>query len=156
MRSTLSGSGNGSGGVTDYVGNPLAADVTWTFSTEASPPQILVVTSSANKFGTYLTEILLNEGLNAFTTLDVSLLNASLLNGFDVVLLGQTPLTGAQVSMLTSWVSAGGNLIAMRPDKQLAGLLGLTDANGTLGEAYMRVDTASAPGAGITSATSSS
>ncbi len=143
----------GSGGVTDYVGNPLAADVTWTFSTEASPPQVLVVTSSANKFGTYLTEILLNEGLNAFTTLDVSLLNASLLNGFDVVLLGQTPLTGAQVSMLTSWVSAGGNLIAMRPDKQLAGLLGLTDANGTLGEAYMRVDTASAPGAGITSAT---
>ena len=30
--------------------------------------------------------------------------------------------------MLTSWVNAGGNLIAMRPDKQLAGLLGLTDA----------------------------
>ena len=28
--------------------------------------------------------------------------------------------------MLTNWVNAGGNLIAMRPDKQLAGLLGLT------------------------------
>ena len=71
----------GSGGVTDYVGNPLAADVTWTFATEASPPQVLVVTNSANKFGTYLTEILLNEGLNAFTTLDVSLLSPGLLEG---------------------------------------------------------------------------
>ena len=26
--------------------------------------------------------------------------------------------------MLTNWVNGGGNLIAMRPDKQLAGLLG--------------------------------
>ena len=36
----------GSGGVTDYVGNALAADVTWTFATEASPPQVLVVSSA--------------------------------------------------------------------------------------------------------------
>ena len=55
--------------------------------------------------------------------------------------------------MLTSWVNGGGNLIAMRPDKQLAGLLGLTDANATLAEAYMRVDATAAPGTGITSAT---
>ena len=32
--------------------------------------------------------------------------------------------------MFTDWVNGGGNLIAMRPDKQLAGLLGLTDAAG--------------------------
>ena len=32
--------------------------------------------------------------------------------------------------MFTTWVNGGGNLIAMRPDKQLAGLLGLTDAGG--------------------------
>ena len=136
--------------MTDYVGNPLAADVSWTFATEASPPQVLVVSSAANKFGAYLTEILLNEGLNAFTTLDVSLLSPSLLSGFDVVLLGQTTLTAGQVSTLTSWVNGGGNLIAMRPDKQLAGLLGLSDANATLAEAYMRVDASAAPGTGIT------
>jgi hypothetical protein len=41
----------------------------------------------------------------------------------------------------------------MRPDKQLAGLLGLTDANATLGEAYMRVDATAPPGTGITSVT---
>ena len=40
-------------------------------------------------------------------------------------MLAQTSLTAAQVSMLTDWVQGGGNLIAMRPDKQLAGLLGL-------------------------------
>ena len=34
--------------------------------------------------------------------------------------------------MLTDWVTAGGNLIAMRPDAQLAGLLGLTRTSGTL------------------------
>ena len=51
--------------------------------------------------------------------------------------------------MLTDWVTAGGNLIAMRPDTQLAGLLGLTDAGGTLANAYLAVDTGRGPGAGI-------
>ena len=120
----------GAGGVTDMAGNALAADVSWSFTTEASPPQMLVVTSTANPFGSYLGEILRNEGLNAFTTIDVAFLSPALLSGFDVVLLGETPLNAAQVSTLTGWVNGGGNLIAMRPDKQLAGLLGLTDAGG--------------------------
>ena len=51
--------------------------------------------------------------------------------------------------MLSDWVTAGGNLIAMRPDKQLAPLLGLTDASATLSEGYLLVNTATAPGAGI-------
>ena len=46
-------------------------------------------------------------------------------------------------------MTGGGNLIAMRPDKQLAGLLGLADAGGTLANAYLLVNTASTPGAGI-------
>ena len=37
----------------------------------------------------------------------------------------------------------------MRPDKKLAGLLGLTDAGGTLANGYMKVDTGTAAGAGI-------
>ena len=37
-------------------------------------------------------------------------------------------LTTTQVTTLTTWVNGGGNLIAMRPDKKLASLLGLTDA----------------------------
>jgi fibronectin type 3 domain-containing protein len=143
----------GAGGVTDYVGNALASDVTWSFTTEASPPQVLVVGSTANPFGMYLTEILRNEGLDAFTTIDVSFLSPTLLSQFDVVLLGDAALSASQVTTLTNWVNGGGNLIAMHPDKQLAGLLGLTDASSTLANAYLKVDTSAAPGAGIVSAT---
>ena len=122
----------GAGGVTDYVGNALASDVSWSFTTEASPPHLLVVGSSANPFGMYQTEILRDEGLDAFTTLDASLLSSSVLSNFDVVLLGDTALSAGQVTTLTNWVNGGGKLIAMHPDKQLAGLLGLTDAGSTL------------------------
>ena len=36
--------------------------------------------------------------------------------------------------MFSAWVQGGGNLVAMRPDKKLAGLLGLADAGGTRDE----------------------
>ncbi len=55
--------------------------------------------------------------------------------------------------MFNDWVTAGGNLIAMRPDKALAGLLGLTDAAATLSNAYLQVNTATAPGTGIVAET---
>jgi hypothetical protein len=143
----------GSGGVTDTSANPLAANAGWTFSTEASAPDVLVLNSSANPFSSYLGEILRAEGLDAFTTVDVRFITASFLSNFDVILLGDEPLTAAQVTLLSSWVSAGGNLIAMHPDKQLAGLLGLTDAGSSLSNAYLKVDTSTAPGTGIVSAT---
>jgi hypothetical protein len=142
----------GTGGVADLAGNTLAATSTWTFSTEASPPPMLVVGSVGNPFASYLGEILRAEGLNAFTTIDVTFLSPALLLQFDVVVLGNTPLTPAQVSALSTWVDAGGNLVAMRPDKQLAGLLGLTDAGSTLANAYLQVDP-SGPGAGIVGST---
>ena len=66
----------------------------------------------------------------------------------DVTILGEMSLSGPQVDDLTDWVQAGGNLIAMRPDPQLAGLLGLATAGGTLANAYLLVDTTAAPGAG--------
>src|SRR5262245_48217237 len=66
----------------------------------------------------------------------------------DVAILGEMPLTSAQVAMFTSWVQAGGNLIAMRPDKQLADLLGLSDAAATLSDGYLLVSP-SGPGLGI-------
>ena len=142
------------GGATNLSGNALASDVTWSFTTEASPPpQVLVVTSPANPFAGYLTEILRNEGLDAFTTIDVGLVSPAFLSGFDVVVLGDVALNASQVSAFSNWVSAGGNLVAMRPDKQLAGLLGLTDAGGTLANGYLKVDTSSSAGAGIVGST---
>ncbi|MBA3288192.1 MAG: Ig-like domain-containing protein, partial [Acidimicrobiia bacterium] len=143
----------GTGGVTDVAGNALAASVTWSFSTEATPPQLLVVTSTAKPFGFYLGEILRSEGLNSFTTIDVAFVSPALLSSFDVVLLGDATLNASQISTLTGWVNGGGNLVAMRPDKQLAGLLGLTVASGTRSNAYLKVDTSVPAGAGIVGTT---
>ena len=145
-------------GAKDLAGNAIAADFNWTFATAAPPPPpptqgpggpILVITTAANPFSTYYAEILRGEGANAFATIDLAQVSASTLAAYDVVILGEDALSAAQVSMLTDWVTGGGNLIAMRPDKQLAGLLGLVDAGGTLANAYLAVNTASGPGAGI-------
>ena len=141
------------GGALDLAGNGLAADAKTSFTVEASPPQILVVTSSSNPFGSYLSEILRNEGLDEFATLDASLLSSTVLSNFDIALLGDTALNASQVTTLTNWVNGGGKLIAMQPDKQLAGLLGLTALGTTRSNAYLKVNTATGPGVGITGQT---
>lgn len=114
---------------------------------------ILVISSSANPYSRYYSEILTAEGLNEYKMLDISQIDAPTLASFDVVILGEVPLSASQVTMLTNWVNAGGNLIAMRPDKQLASLLGITPATGTLQDAYLLVDTTKAPGKGIVNQT---
>ena len=114
---------------------------------------ILVVTSSSAPFGNYYAEILRAEGLSAFTVADVSTISASTLANHDVVILAKVALSASQVSTLTTWVNGGGNLIAMAPDGQLAPLLGLTPAGGTLAEGYLLVDTSKSPGSGIVNRT---
>ena len=151
------------GTIKDGSDNALAADSVWTFTTAAPPPPppnegpggpILVISSAANPFSRYYTEILRNEGLNAFTAVDISAVDAALLADYDVAILGEVSVSPAQAAMLASWVDGGGNLIAMRPDPDLAGLLGLTDAGTDLSDAYLQIDTAGgAPGAGLVSQT---
>jgi hypothetical protein len=141
--------------VTDSFGNPMGQDYTWSFTTAAAPANggpggpILVISSSQNPFSRYYGEILYNEGLNEFTVQDVSTVSASTLLAYDVVILGEMQLTSNQVSMLTTWVNNGGRLIAMRPDKQLASLLGLTSTVNTISNAYLGVNTGAGPGVGI-------
>jgi hypothetical protein len=144
---TLAG---GTAGVSDAAGNPLRSTQSWSFTTRKSPPPILIVTSDANPFADYTRQLFKAEGVDAFDTLDVTQLSASALTGFDVVVLGDVPVTDAQVATLTTWVQSGGNLVAFHPDKKLASLLGLTDAGGTLANGYLRVDTSADPGTGIT------
>ena len=48
--------------------------------------------------------------------------------------------------MFTNWVNGGGNLIAMHPDQQLAGLLGLVAPASTLSNAYVLMSTADRAG----------
>jgi hypothetical protein len=148
----------GSTGVKDTSGNSLATDYVWSFTTAAPPPPppnegpggpVLIVASSTNPFSRYYAEILRNEGLNAFLVADISSITASMLAGYNVVVLGEMPLTANQVTVFSDWVNAGGNLVAMRPDKKLTALLGLTDAGSTLSEGYLLVNTAAAPGLGV-------
>ena len=149
----------GAAGIKDLAGNALAGDDVWPFTTADLPPipptngpggPILVISAATSSFSPYYVEILRAEGLNEFTAMDISLVtNIAVLNNYDVVILGDMPLTASQVSMLTDWVNAGGNLIAMRPDKQLTALYGLGDAGGTISEGYMAINTNTPIGKGI-------
>jgi len=144
--------------ITDSTGTPLASDFSWSFTTGQALPlppplPILVVTRSGNKFTQYYQEILRAEGFNNFNAIDLAQITNEALAPYDVVILGEMQLTSNQVTMFSNWVAAGGNLIAMRPDKQLAALLGLNDAASVRSDAYLLVNTAQAPGAGIVNQT---
>ena len=143
------------GSVRDTFGNALGSDHSWSF-TSALPPgdsgpggPILVIASTVNPYSRYLGEILAAEGLNEFRVKDVTTVTSTVLSQYDVVILGDFPLTGAQASMISTWVTNGGRLIAMHPDPQLASVLGLTRTGGTLSDGYMLVNTQNAPGTGI-------
>ena len=83
-----------------------------------------MISSALNPFSRYYGEILSAEGLNEYLVTDISNVTSTTLANYDVVILSDMSLTSAQVTMLTNWVNGGGKLIAMHPDKQLAGLLG--------------------------------
>jgi hypothetical protein len=137
--------------ITDATGTPLAFDYTWSFLVTRFGPAlpILVITTTGNNFTQYYQEILRAEGFNSFNAMDMTQITSSTLAQFDVVILGETPLTSAQVTMLGDWVTAGGNLIAARPDKQLASLLGITDASSVQSDVYLPVNTPQEPGVSI-------
>ena len=110
---------------------------------------ILLINSVSNPFSLYYAEILRTEGFNAFDVVDIDSVTTAVLGNHDIVILGEVPLSSAQVTTFSDWVLSGGNLITMRPDKQLSTLLGLTDDSLTLSDAYLLVDTSKEPGAGI-------
>ncbi|MBL7744893.1 MAG: DUF4082 domain-containing protein, partial [Chitinophagaceae bacterium] len=149
-------------GIKDLAGNPLVNDSVWTFKTITGPLQnpqngpggpVLVISSAANPFSLYAAEILRAEGLNHFTVADISTINASVLNNYDVAILGDITVDAGQVGLLTDWVNAGGTLIAFKPGSLLAPLMGLSAASGTLSDKYLLVNTASGPGTGIVNQT---
>ena len=102
--------------------------------------------AGTNPFGRYYAEILRAEGLNAF---DVKTSRPSAQPRSRTTTSSSSatqPLTAAQVTMFTDWVTA-----RRQPDRDAAGqaargLLGLTDAGATLANAYLKVDTSGAPG----------
>ena len=137
----------------DAAGNVSAG---WSAAVTITLPNgtpVLIITSTLNHFTGYYAEILRAEGLNLFSVKDISTVTSAVLTAYDVVILGEMTLTADQAALFGSWVEAGGQLIAMRPDKKLAPLLGLTDLSSTLSNGYLLVNTSSGPGVGIVSQT---
>lgn len=156
---TIAGGGSG---IQDRRGKTLVSDVSWNFTTGASPPPpptegpggpILLIVSSSNPFSSYYAEILRNEGFNEFSVADIALMKSATLKKYDIVILGEFRLAVRQVAMLTAWVGGGGNLIAMRPDKHLARQIGLKDTGTTLRDGYLSINTSKAPGTGLVNET---
>lgn len=134
--------------------NAIQITVINTLAPEDGPGgPILVISKNTNPFSRYPVEILRAEGLNEFAAMDISAVNTSVLNNYDVVILGEMSLTASDVTMLTNWVNDGGTLITMRPDVQLSSLLGISPVAGTLSNKYLLINTASGPGVGIVNQT---
>jgi hypothetical protein len=138
----------------------LPRDALVTLASPVPAPILLVVNNAyaGNRFGPYLGEILRAEGLNSFDVLDLSVLTAADLSQHDLTILAETPLTSAQASLLNTYVSGGGRLLAVHPDAQIASLFGLGAGAGTLADGYLKIDASAvlngdAPGQGLTTAT---
>ncbi|MEJ0084588.1 MAG: DUF4082 domain-containing protein [Pseudomonadota bacterium] len=122
--------------------------------THADPNQgpggpILVITNGNQNFGKFYAEILRTEGFNEFAVAEIGSVTATTLNNYDVVILAKVAVTSTQASMFTTWVTAGGNLIAMDPAPQLASLLGINSGASTLANGYLLISNATKAGAGI-------
>jgi hypothetical protein len=123
-----------------------------TVAASSSAPILLITDQNAsNYFGSYVAEILRAEGFAAFDQRDISAVDSSLLQVYPVVLLAEMALTPAKVTLLSNYVTAGGHLIAMRPDTQLAALFGLVAVGSSQTDAYLRIITSTSAGAGMTS-----
>src|ERR1700733_15005628 len=92
---------------------------------------ILIVSSATNPFGRYQVEILRAQGYTSFKAADITEVeaNPSMLNSYDVILLGQMKLNGSDISLLTTWTSKGGTLIAQRPSSLLYPLMGIISSD---------------------------
>ena len=67
-----------------------------------------MIASPSNPFTRYYAEILRAEGLNEFAVLNLGSVDATVLAGYDVAILGEMTLNASQVTMLTNWVTAAG------------------------------------------------
>ncbi|MBP1687797.1 MAG: hypothetical protein H6Q33_3940, partial [Deltaproteobacteria bacterium] len=113
-------------------------------------PILLIVNRSApNPFGRYLAEILRAEGINSFTTVELSTVDSISLNGVGLVVLAETPLTADQAALLTGYVATGGRLVAMRPDAQLGPVLGTAHLGSTDGDHYVSINVGTSVGYGF-------
>ena len=96
-----------------------------------TPPILVVLNTTAQPLGNYLPEILRAEGSNAFDTVQLTAVTGATLADYRLVILSEAALSAAQAAVFSAYVTNGGRLIAMRPDSDLFGTLGITNAVGS-------------------------
>ena len=96
------------------------------------PILVLLDKTSYNRFSAYLLEILDVEGFFSRDVKDLSFsdLSGHELKGYDIVLLTHMDLTSEQKDLLRDYVETGGNLIVLRPPRDMAALFGLEASMG--------------------------
>ena len=129
--------------------------VTNVFHAAQVPKAPILVLETPAEFGAYTQEILRAEGFNEFLVESPSIsdLTVGHLDEFDVVILTETKLNASQIDMLSEYVRGGGNLIAFRPDKQLAPVFGISDTGSSVTDGYIKIVPSNDIGKGLTSET---
>jgi hypothetical protein len=97
--------------------------------------------------------MLTTEGLNEFQVADLHSLTQPLLMRRAIVILPRLNLSPAQADLLRQYVKTGGVLIAFRPDSKLADVFGVRKLPYSLREAWLRIDSQSPFGVGLTTKT---
>ena len=113
---------------------------------------VLILATDAD-FGTYLAEILKTEGFNEFETDSLKGKNVkkSYLKRFDLILLAETGIGPGETDMIRGYVKNGGYLIAFNPHPELADLFGIISNEESISEKYLKIDTATVQGRGLSS-----
>lgn len=117
-------------------------------------PILVISDVSKNPFSRYSIEILRAEGFNEFDVTDINDLTPRVLASYDIILLGNIPVTASQVTLFTNWVNDGGTFILFRPDSQLYSLSGIIKSGkGIMSDKYILIDKNTEAGAGIVNET---
>lgn len=119
-------------------------------SPTSTPLLIVAPEDGDNPFAALLGEILRTEGLVAFETCRASALTSEMLAASDTAILAEGPLTDAQAELIAAFVSEGGRLVGLRPDKRLRAVFGVDALDGEEAEGAFVIDASHALTAGIT------
>lgn len=131
----------------------LAGSNTWAQLPSPNQPVLVVQDNgSTDPYQNFVPELLRTEGINNFQTAQLGDLTQAFLANYDVVILPHLALTAGQAGMFSNYVNAGGTLAGFRPDLQLADVFGVAPLGGSLSEAWLKIDTSTAYGAGLDSA----
>lgn len=117
-------------------------------------PILIISDISANPFSAYYGEILRAEGLNEFDVAEMSDISARTISHYNIIIVGDIPVSEKQAAFLTAWVEKGGTLIAFRPDSLQHHLFGIKqEEKKMLADKYIFINTGTTIGAGIVNET---